>query len=213
VAQRLKFSAAAAYRHLRKADPVLAELIEECGPYTPRAVDDPLRQLLRSILYQQLAGNAARAIERRWLASYGIGQDERYPTPAEILASPDEQFRSAGVSRQKASYLRSIAEHVSNGSLDLGGADRLDDATVEEQLTAIHGVGEWTAHMFLMFALGRPDVLPVGDLGVRKGMETAYRLPSTPTPSEARTIGEPWAPYRSVGSWYMWRAVETVTPD
>lgn len=213
MAQRLKFSAAAAYRHLRSADPVVGELIEEFGPYTPRPVDDPLQQLLRSILYQQLAGNAARAIERRWLASYGIEHDERYPTPAQILASPDEQFRAAGVSRQKASYLRSIAEHVTEGSLDLAGADAVDDATVEEQLTAIHGVGEWTAHMFLMFALGRPDVLPIGDLGVRKGMEVAYRLPAPPTPTEARAIGEPWAPYRSVGSWYMWRAVETITPD
>ena len=88
----------------------------------------------------------------------------------------------------------------------------LDDATAERQLTAVHGVGEWTAHMYLMFALGRPDVLPVGDLGVRRGMESVYGLPATPTPSQARVIGEAWSPYRSVGSWYMWRAVETGTP-
>ena len=210
--RRLKFSAAAAYRHLRAADPVVGELIEEFGPYQPRAVDDPLRQLLRSILYQQLAGAAACAIERRWLASYGIELDERYPTTTEVLDSPDAQFRDSGVSRQKASYLRSVAEHVVEGRLDLAGVGELDDETVEEQLTAIHGVGEWTAHMYLMFALGRPDVLPVGDLGIRKGMESAYGLPSTPTPSEAQTIGEAWSPYRSVVSWYMWRAVETGTP-
>jgi DNA-3-methyladenine glycosylase II len=131
----------------------------------------------------------------------------------ELLATTDEAFRGAGVSRQKAGYLRDLAQHVVDGSLDFEGIGDAADEEVAERLTAVKGIGEWSAHMFLMFQLGRPDVLPVGDLGVRTGMRIAYGLEETPGPKEALTIGEPWAPYRSVASWYMWRAAETVTPD
>ena len=100
-----------------------------------------------------------------------------------------------------------------DGSLDFAALEDLDDETAIERLTAVRGIGEWSAHMFLMFELGRPDVLPVGDLGVRKGMQAAYGLPDAPTPARAREIGAPWSPFRTVGSWYMWRAVETITPE
>ncbi len=208
---RLRFSAARAYRHLREADPVVGRLIDEHGPFRPRPGGDPYGSLVRTILFQQLAGPAARAIQRRWYALYG--HEERTPQPEEILGTSDEQFRGAGVSRQKAGYLRDLAEHAIRGGLDFDALGAMPDAAVAEALTAVRGIGEWSAHMFLMFELGRPDILPVGDLGVRNGMRVAYGLDEAPTPAQAREIGEPWTPYRTVGSWYMWRAVETVTPD
>ena len=217
---RLRFSARAAYAHLRKADPVVGALIEEHGRYRPRPGGDPYGSLVRSIMFQQLAGAAARAIQRRFFGLYGPagypgirrGDAERTPTPIEILATTDEAFRGAGVSRQKVGYLRDLAQHSVEGTLDFSALDGLDDDAVTARLTAVKGIGEWSAHMFLMFELGRPDVLPVGDLGIRKGMRAAYGLAEAPTPKRASEIGAPWAPYRSVGAWYMWRAAATVTP-
>ena len=219
--KRLRFSARAAYAHLREADPVIGALIEEHGPYQPRPGGDPYGSLVRSIMFQQLAGPAARTIQRRFFALYGPAgypgirrrDEERTPTPLAILATTDEAFRGAGVSRQKAGYLRDLAQHSVDGTLEFSGIDRLDDDEVTERLTAVKGIGEWSAHMFLMFELGRPDVLPVGDLGVRKGMQAAYGLGEAPTPTRALAIGEPWAPFRSVGAWYMWRAASTITQD
>ncbi len=202
------FDYAAAEAHLRAVDPVVGGLIDRHGPYTPRPAGDPYAQLVRAILYQQLAGNAARAIMRKWLALYG--NDERVPTAAEIGGTTDEQFRGAGVSRQKTAYFRDLALHMTEGRLDFQHIDAMSDDEVIEHLTAVKGIGVWTAHMFLMFQLGRPNVMPVGDLGVRNGMKVAYGLEASPTPKQAGEIGEKWRPYRSVGSWYMWRAVETV---
>ena len=210
MANRLRFSARAAYAHLSRADPVLGELIEQHGPYGPRPGADPYASLVRAILYQQLAGSAARAIQRRFYLLYG-DDDDRTPTPEEIFGTSDEALRAAGISRQKAGYLRDLAQHCSDGALDFATIAKLADDAVIERLMAVRGVGEWTAQIFLLAELGRPDVLPVGDLGVRKGMEVAYGLAETPTPGRASEIGAPWAPYRSVGSWYMWRAASTVT--
>ncbi len=208
MANRLRFSARTAYAHLREADPVVGALIAQHGPYAPRPGGDPYASLVRAILYQQLAGSAARAIQRRFYLLYGDDQ-ERTPTPADILGTSDEALRGAGVSRQKAGYLRDLAQHCADGALDFARIAKLPDDEVIEQLTAVHGVGEWTAQMFLLSELGRPDVLPIGDLGVRNGMQVAYGLADSPTPARAKEIGAPWAPYRSVGSWYMWRAVST----
>lgn len=210
-ARRVRFSLAKAYAILRAADPVLAALIAQHGPYRPRPAMDHYESLLRTILFQQLAGAAARTIQRRWLALYGdgpAGGEGRYPAPAELLATTDEAFRAAGVSRQKAGYMRSLAEHVTSGDLDFSDIESLPDDEVTGRLVAVKGLGEWSAHMFLMFQLGRPDVLPTGDLGVRTGMGLAYGLGAPATVAEARAIGQRWAPYRSVGSWYMWRAAE-----
>ena len=210
MANRLRFSARAAYAHLNQADPVVGELIEQHGPYAPRPGSEPYASLVRAILYQQLAGPAARAIQRRFYLRYG-DDDGRTPTPEEILGTSDEALRAAGISRQKAGYLRDLARHCVDGALDFATIARLADDAVIERLTAVRGVGEWTAQIFLLAELGRPDVLPVGDLGVRKGMAVAYGLAETPTPARASEIGAPWAPYRSVSSWYMWRAASTVT--
>lgn len=211
MAERLRFSAGAAYRYLRAADPVVGRLIDQHGPYAPRPTTDPYASLVRTILFQQLAGAAASTIQRRLYAKFG--DETRTPTPKELLGTNDEDFRAVGVSRQKAGYLRDLAQHVADGELDFDHIDEWPDDEVSAHLTAVKGIGEWSAHMFLMFQLGRPDVLPVGDLGVRIGMRIAYDLADTPSAKEAIGIGEPWHPYASVASWYMWRAAETVTPD
>jgi DNA-3-methyladenine glycosylase II len=211
MAERLRFSAGAAYRHLKRADPIVGHLIDQHGPYAPRPTTDPYASLVRTILFQQLAGAAASTIQRRLYAKFG--DETRTPTPEELLATDDEDFRAVGVSRQKAGYLRDLAQHVVDGELDFEHIDEWPDDEVAAHLIAVKGIGEWSAHMFLMFQLGRPDVLPIGDLGVRIGMRIAYGLDDTPTAKEALVIGEPWHPYASVASWYMWRAAETVTPD
>jgi DNA-3-methyladenine glycosylase II len=197
--------------HLRQVDPLLAVVIARAGPFRPARRSDPYAALLRTILFQQLAGAAATAIQKRLFALHS--KDDEPPTPEQILQTTDDQFRAAGVSRQKAGYMRDLALHVVDGRLDFTQLPFLPDEEVVQRITAVKGLGEWSAHMFLMFHLGRPDVLPVGDLGVRNGMRLVYVLPSVPTPKEAKVIGEPWAPFRSVGSWYMWRAGEPTAPD
>ena len=209
--RRLPFTLTKAYRHLREADPILGELIDRHGPYTPRPSPDPYAAIVRSVFHQQLAGAAANAIMRRTFAIFG--DPEGTPDPTDFLRAGDDALRAAGLSRQKISYLRDLAQHVVDGRLPFDAVGAMTDAEVIEHLTAVRGIGEWSAHMFLMFHLGRPDVLPTGDLGVRKGMQATYRLRKEPDVKRATKIGAPWAPYRSVGSWYMWRAVETVTPD
>lgn len=208
---KLRFSTARAYRHLRDNDPVLARLIDEHGPYKPRPAGDPYAALVRTIIYQQLAGAAAGAIHGRLLALYGDGNEP--PSPIEILATEEQVLRGAGVSGPKIGYLRDLAARIVAGELDFDGIDALSDQEVAARLTAVKGIGEWSAQMFLMFQLGRPDILPVGDLGVRKGMQAAYGLRKLPSPRRMHELTRKWSPYRSVGSWYMWRVMETVTPD
>ena len=206
------FSVDKAIAHLRGIDPALKAVMDRVGEYNPtirRA--DPYASLLRTILFQQLAGAAANAIQRRFLALYG--NDSQPPTPEQLLATSEEDLRSAGLSRQKMGYMRDLALHVHEGRLDLDELVHLDDDEVIRRITAVKGLGEWSAHMYLMFHLGRPDVLPTGDLGVRNGMRLTYSLEATPTPKQALEIGAKWSPYRSVGSWYMWRAGDPTTPD
>jgi DNA-3-methyladenine glycosylase II len=205
------FSVEEALTHLRKADPVLGGVIDRVGAYDAPHRSDPYAALVRAILFQQLAGAAAAAIQRRFFAL--TEPDDQPPTPQQILELSDDELRGAGLSRQKMGYLRDLALHVADGRLDLSELPSLSDDEVIQRITAVKGLGEWSAHMFLMFHLGRPDVLPIGDLGVRNGMRAVYGLEATPTPKEALTIGAPWAPFRSVGSWYMWRAGEPVAPD
>jgi DNA-3-methyladenine glycosylase II len=212
MARRLPFSVKRAEAHLASVDPVLAELIAEHGPYKPRPGEDAAYEwLVRTILFQQLAGSAARAIQRKWYALYS-DDGQRAPTPQEVLDTSDEEFHESGVSRQKAGYLRDLAAHVADDRLDFGALASMTDDEVIRALTAVRGVGEWSAHMFMLFYMGRPDVLPVGDYGVRHGVQIAYGLDEIPTPARVREIAAPWAPFRSVGSWYMWRATERVLP-
>jgi DNA-3-methyladenine glycosylase II len=200
------YSLEEATAHLHRADQTMGRLIDHFGPPVMRPSGEPMATLIRSIMYQQVTGKAAASMQRKMLALYS--DDGRMPTPAELMATSDEEFRSAGVSRQKAGYLRDLALHIAEGRLNFDDFDELDDEEVASRLIAVKGIGEWSAHMFLMFQLRRPDILPVGDLGVRNGMKLAYRLESAPSRAEAAKIGAPWAPFRSVGSWYMWRVVE-----
>jgi DNA-3-methyladenine glycosylase II len=195
--------------HLRGADPVLAALIAATGPLDETRggrpdPEDHYGALVRTITGQQLSVLAARAIYGRLTARFG----DRPPTPQEILADEPEELRAAaGLSRAKVAYLRSLAEHVISGDLELERLDDLPDEEVIAELLAVKGLGLWSAHMFLMFHLERPDVLPVGDLGIRRAIERAYELPGLPDPASMEAIAEPWRPYRTLACRYLWRSL------
>ena len=205
----LPYDPEVARKHLLRADPVMRAIVKGVGPYELELRGPPYQSLLRAILYQQLAGAAASAIERRFLAIFG----DRVPEPTELLATSPEQLRAAGISRQKAGYLHHLAEHAAAGDLDARRLSRASDDEAIEHVTQIKGVGRWTADMLLMFCLGRPDVLPVGDLGVQRAMKDAYQLDSLPDPPAMLTIAESWRPYRSAGAWYLWRSTDVITAD
>jgi DNA-3-methyladenine glycosylase II len=194
---------------LREADPVLRAVIDQIGAdgledFRSGLPSDSYATLIRAIAGQQLSNSAAVAIYNKILARYG----GRPPTPAEILADdPDELRIAAGLSHAKVRYLRSLAEHVVDGSLELDRLDGLSDDEVSAQLTAVKGIGLWSAHMFLIIHLRRPDVLPVGDLGIRKAVMNLYGLPALPAPAEVTEIGEPWRPYRTLASLFLWRSL------
>ena len=160
--------------------------------------------LVRSIVFQQLSGKAAGTIHRRFLDLYP-GRRARAEL---VLASTEEQLRSAGLSRQKIGYLRDLSSRVTDKSLPLAHLGRLEDDAIIDHLVQVKGIGRWTVQMFLMFRLGRPDVLPELDLGVQTAIQRAYGLKARPTPKEVVRIGEPWRPYASVASWYLWRSLE-----
>jgi DNA-3-methyladenine glycosylase II len=161
--------------------------------------------LVRSIVGQQLSTKAARAIYTRLTDRFG----GRTPTPREVLADdPDALRTAAGLSHAKVAYLRSLAEHTLDGSLQLERLDQLPDEAVITELVAVKGLGTWTAHMFLMFHLGRPDVLPVGDLGIRRAVRDVYGLSELPGPAELSAIAEPWRPYRTLACRYLWRSLD-----
>jgi DNA-3-methyladenine glycosylase II len=201
-----------ALRHVRKADPRLAVVIDLAGPYKIRSETGAFRSLARAVFFQQLAGPAARAILGRVLALLGTTEEAWY-TPVQFLKASDEDLRAAGLSRQKMVYLRDLADKFASGQLSEDEFGHLDDEAVIERVSSVKGIGRWTAEMFLMFSLGRPDVLPVGDLGVQRGMEATYGLSGPPKPQVMKEIAEPWRPYRTVGTWYMWRALGIDVPE
>jgi len=200
--------------HLRAADPVMRALIDEIGPDglgDPRAgrPDDHYGALVRSIVGQQLSTSAARAIYKRLTDRYG----GRTPTPAEVLADdPDELRAAAGLSRAKVTFLRSLAEHVIDGELELERLDDLPEAEVSAELVAVKGLGQWSADMFLMFHLQRTDVLPVGDLGIRRAVMIRYELDELPLPAALLEIAGPWRPHRTLACRYLWRSLDA-TPN
>jgi DNA-3-methyladenine glycosylase II len=167
---------------------------------------DPYGQLVRSVVYQQLHGRAAAAIHGRLCAAFG----GRRPEPERLLAASDADLRALGLSRQKIATLQAVAEAFESGRVRARRLWHQPDDEVVRVLTATRGVGVWTAHMLLMFSLGRPDVLPVGDYGVRKGAGSLYGLDGLPRPAELEALAEPWRPYRSVAAWYLWRHAETL---
>lgn len=199
-----------AVEHLRTADPTLRKIIDSVGtgPIDRRRAEQPAEHygsLVRTIVGQQVSTKAARAIYTRLTDRYG----GRPPTPAEVLAEEPEEFRAAaGLSRSKVTYLRSLAEHVQDGRLELERLDDLPDDEVIAELVAVKGLGLWSAHVFLMFHLDRPDVLPVGDLGIRRAMMNHYGFAELPGPAEMEEQARPWRPYRSLACMYLWRSLD-----
>jgi DNA-3-methyladenine glycosylase II len=192
--------------YLKRADPVLARVITRVGAcrFEPRAKGTHFHALLRSIVYQQLSGKAAGTILDRVLALY----EGRYPRPDQLLATTEEALRQAGLSRQKLTYLRDLAAKVESGEVPLSRVRRLSDEEIIERLTHVKGIGRWTAQMFLMFRLGRPDVLPELDLGIQTAIQRAYDLPKRPAPKDVLQIGAAWRPHATIACWYLWRSLE-----
>lgn len=196
-----------AVAHLVRVDKQLARLIKRAGAFTleARNIDNPFETLARNIIYQQLHGNAARAIHERVLAVFG----KKSLRPRDILDAPEESLRAAGLSAAKLAALRDLAAKTLDGTVPtLARLKRMDDEDIIERLTNVRGIGRWTVEMLLMFRLGRADVLPVGDYAVRKGFMLTYDLAEMPKPKQLAEYAERWRPFRSVASWYMWRAVD-----
>jgi DNA-3-methyladenine glycosylase II len=201
---------AKARRVLARRDPVMRELMRrhgQCGLAGAQR-GDPFQALVHAIIAQQLSSKAAATIERRVDALFAEGR----PTPPALAALADAPLRAAGMSTQKIRYVRDLCGRVLDRSLDLQALHALPDESVVEALTRVKGIGRWTAEMFLMFRLHRPDVLPVGDLGIVKAVQRVYGLRKTPTPERLTRIGEPWRPYRSVACWYLWASLAGAPP-
>jgi DNA-3-methyladenine glycosylase II len=198
---------APAVRHLSRVDPVMRALIRRVGPCGLAIRNQqPFETLVRAVAHQQIHGRAAEAILGRFLALF---PGRRFPTPAAVAATPAAKMRRAGFSRGKIRAIKHIARKARAGLVPTRRAcHRLTDEVIIERLTELHGVGQWTVEMLLMFTLGRPDVLPVDDFGVREGFKLAYGRRTQPTPKQLRRYGERWRPYRSVAAWYLWRATE-----
>ena len=195
-----------AVSHLKRVDPILARVIERVGAcrFEARTDGTHFDAVARSIVYQQLSGSAAHTIYSRMVALHG-GEP---PTPAQLLATADEALRGVGLSRQKIAYLKDLAARAASGEVPIETLHELSDADVIDALTRVKGVGRWTAQMFLMFRLGRENVLPDLDLGIRKGIQRAYRMRALPSPARIEKLGRAWSPYCSIASWYLWRLLD-----
>lgn len=194
----------AARRHLRAADPVLRSMIDRVGPYTLRFERDRFGLLVRSIVSQQISTTAARAIRQRL---HVLAGPEGLTADNLLRFGPDE-LRGVGLSQQKAAYVADLAAQVADGTVDLRRIGRLTDEQVIETLTRVKGIGRWTAQMFLIFSLGRPDVFPHDDLGVRAAIRDHYGLADLPDQATSHAIAAPWRPFASVASWYCWRSLD-----
>jgi len=197
-----------ALRHLRRGDPVMAQLIRRAGPFVvkPDRSRSPYQALVQAVAHQQLTGKAANTILGRFCALYG---GTAYPLPDQLVATPDDHLRGVGFSRAKSAALKDIAAKTLDGTIPPRRAlARMKNEAIIERLVEARGVGRWTVEMFLMFTLGRPDVLPVDDYGIRLGYKIAYGKRSLPKPKVLAAFGERWAPYRTTASWYLWRAVD-----
>jgi DNA-3-methyladenine glycosylase II len=193
-------------RHLKRVDPVLARVIEQVGPCRIELRTDGTHYnaLTRAIVFQQLSGKAAGTILSRFNAIYPANS----PTPEAVLATSDERLRGVGLSRQKIGYMRDLSLKVTTGDLPLDAVEHMADDDLIAHLVQVKGIGRWTAQMFLMFRLGRPDVLPELDLGIQNAIRKAYRMRKRPTPKQVKRIGAKWSPHSSVASWYLWRSLE-----
>jgi len=192
--------------HLKKKDAVLRRIIETVGPYRMEFLEPVFSTLVRSIVYQQLSGKVARVIYNRLLEAADNGSGL---TPQAILKLTPARLRKIGLSRQKSAYILDLARRTHEGSVVFETMHQLNDQEVIDHLTAVKGIGVWTAHMFLIFALRRTDVLPTGDLGVRMAIRKAYELSELPKPAEIEAIAGAWRPYCSIAAWYLWRSLDS----
>ena len=193
-----------AIQHLKK-DAVLAKIVKAVGPFRMEYGEPRFENLVRSIVYQQLHGRAASVIYGRLREA--VGEEEL--SPAGILRLRPERMRKLGLSARKTIYIRELAKHTRKGSVVFEDLPEMDDASVISHLTQVKGIGVWTAHMFLIFSLRRPDVLPTGDLAIRMAIQKAYGLEELPKPAEMERIAAPWRPYASIASWYLWRSLDS----
>jgi DNA-3-methyladenine glycosylase II len=196
----------AAAKHLAAHDPVLAKLVDRYGPFTPLPHTDYYWELVDGIISQQLSIKAAATIEKRFLDLFG----GKIPQPEQLLTKTVEELRAVGLSHAKGGYVLDLAKHIADGELQLDKIASLPNDEVLAELTAVKGIGDWTAHMFLIFALGRLDVLPVGDLGFRIGLQRQYGYEQLPTAAEMHELAakNQWQPYESVATWYIWQSLE-----
>jgi len=191
-------------KYLSQSDLRLGEVIGTVGKYSIKLRKDPFQSLVESIIYQQLAGSAASTIYGRFIKYYNNSP----PLPEQILSTPDAVLKSSvGLSNKKIEYIKDLSARITDRKLDLVKLCEMTDEEIIAQLIQVKGIGRWTAEMFLIFCLGRLDVLPVTDLGIRKAMQKIYALPALPKPSEMLAISQPWRPYRSVATWYLWKSV------
>jgi len=187
---------------LRK-DSILGGIIENIGDYTLKRRNDQFAVLVESIISQQLATKAAEAIFQRFKNLY-----PKFPSAAQILSTRKTRLRSVGLSEMKVEYLKDLAKHVQEGKLNMRLLSKMSDKDVIDHLTQVKGIGRWTAEMFLIFSLGRQDIFPVDDLGLRKGVQMVFSLPELPKPKDAEKLGERWRPYRSIATWYLWKSLK-----
>jgi DNA-3-methyladenine glycosylase II len=195
-----------AINHLKKSDPVMRSIIDRVGPCRMEFGEPVFHSLAEAIVYQQLNGKAAATIFKRFAAIAG-----EPVTPQGIVNLTDQQLRAVGLSKQKSSYLRDMAERAVRGEVDFTRLPEMTDQEVIKHLTQVKGVGVWTAHMFLMFTLKRPNVLPTGDFGVQTAIKKHYNKRKLPKPVQMEKIAKPWEPYRSVACWYLWRSLDIKT--
>jgi DNA-3-methyladenine glycosylase II len=225
-----EFEDSEAIAYLTAADPVMARIIASVGPFELRADDeDAFRSLARAIVFQQLSGKAAGTIFGRFVAMFSEGAiggtdvprtdpawlplRDGFPAPAAVLSVSDEAMRAVGLSRQKAASIRSLAEHFASGELGNEQFDQWEDEEIITHLTRVRGIGRWTAEMFLMFHLRRPDVLPVNDIGINRALMRQYGLEAMPKPDEVKRLGSCWRPFASVACWYLWRSEDVNLPS
>ena len=194
-----------ALRHLSNADKRIEKLIDKFGPPNFNLMNNYYESLIRSIVYQQLSGKAASIIYERLLDLFVF---DIYPEPKDILAVSIETLRSSGLSYQKVNYIRDLSEKWQDGTMNLTDIDSMTDEEISSELIKVKGIGQWTADMFLMFTLGRPDVFPFGDLGIQKGVMIITNMNRLPTQKEMERKTKKWQPYRTVASWYLWKLVD-----
>jgi len=187
-----------------KKDPKLARIINIVGKYQITTINNHYESLIEAIITQQLAGSAAKAISKRFRSLYG----KRFPKPIDVLKTSDSKLRKTGLSWMKVTYIKELSKNLESKKLKLRSFSKLSDEEVVEQLTQVKGIGRWTAEMFLIFSLGRMDVLPVGDLGLRKGVQLYESSSELPNAAEIEKLAEKWRPYRTVATWYLWKSLQ-----